>query len=217
MTYEPLNLTAELHAYMVGHGTPPDAVVADLVAETRALLPERAGMQVAPEQAAFISLLTKVAGVRYAVEVGTFTGLSSLAITRGLVDGGRLVCFDISEEYTAVARRYWERAGVADRVELRIGPAVDGLAGLPDEPVIEFAFVDADKENYSAYWDAIVPRLRPGGLVLVDNVLWRGRVLAPEHESDHAIVAFNDKVLGDERVELVMLPVADGLTIARRR
>lgn len=217
MTYKPLPLDADLHAYMLSHGTPPDDVVADLIAETRAVLPEDATMQVAAEQAAFLTMLTKVANVRDAVEVGTFTGLSSLSIARGLAEGGRLVCFDISEEFTRVARRYWARAGVDDRIELRIGPAVDGLAALPGGPAIDLAFIDADKENYQAYWAAIVPRLRPGGLVLVDNVLWGGRVLDPQRESDRAIVAFNDMVLGDDRVEVVMLPIADGLTIARRR
>ena len=217
MTYKPLPLDADLHAYMLSHGTPPDDVVADLIAETRAVLPEDATMQVAAEQAAFLTMLTKVANVRDAVEVGTFTGLSSLSIARGLAEGGRLVYFDISEEFTRVARRYWARAGVDDRIELRIGPAVDGLAALPGGPAIDLAFIDADKENYQAYWAAIVPRLRPGGLVLVDNVLWGGRVLDPQRESDRAIVAFNDMVLGDDRVEVVMLPIADGLTIARRR
>jgi caffeoyl-CoA O-methyltransferase len=217
MTFKPLPLTAELHAYMVGHGTPPDQVVADLVEETRSALPAEAQMQVAPEQAAFLTMLTRVAGVRNAVEVGTFTGLSSLAIARGLADGGRLVCFDISEEFTGVARRYWKRAGVDDRIELRIGPAAERLTELPPEAALDLAFVDADKEGYAVYWAELVPRLRPGGLILVDNVLWGGRVLDPQRDSDRAIVEFNDMVLGDDRVDVVMLPIADGLTIARRR
>jgi caffeoyl-CoA O-methyltransferase len=216
MTFKPLPLTAELHAYMVAHSSPPDQVVADLVAETRAALPAEAQMQVAPEQAAFLTLLTRVAGVRNAVEVGTFTGLSSLSIARGLADGGRLVCFDISEEFTGVARRYWKRAGVDDRIELRIGPAAERLTELPRDAAIDLAFVDADKEGYARYWAELVPRLRPGGLILVDNVLWSGRVLDPRQDSDRAIVEFNDMVLGDDRVEVVMLPIADGLTIARR-
>ncbi len=216
MTFKPLPLTAELHAYMVAHSSPPDQVVADLVAETRAALPAEAQMQVAPEQAVFLTLLTRVAGVRNAVEVGTFTGLSSLSIARGLADGGRLVCFDISEEFTGVARRYWKRAGVDDRIELRIGPAAEQLTELSRDAAIDLAFVDADKEGYARYWAELVPRLRPGGLILVDNVLWSGRVLDPRQDSDRAIVEFNDMVLGDDRVEVVMLPIADGLTIARR-
>jgi caffeoyl-CoA O-methyltransferase len=217
MTYRPLALTEDLHAYMIGHGSPPDAVTADLITETRAALPDDAGMQVAPEQAAFLRMLTGLVGARNAVEVGTFTGLSSLSIARGLVDGGRLTCFDISEEFTDIARRYWKRAGVDDRIELRIGAAADGLRALPAEPYLDLAFIDADKEGYATYWDELVPRMRAGGVILVDNVLWSGRVLDPQTESDRAMVAFNDKVLADDRVEMVMLPIADGLTMARRR
>src|SRR3954449_5637064 len=131
MSYKPLPLTPELHAYLLDHSTPPDEVTGDLIAETRAALPDDAGMQVAPEQAAFLRMLTSVMGVRRAVEVGTFTGLSSLSIARGLAGGGRLTCFDISEEFTGVARRYWKRAGVDDRIELRIGPAAERLRELP--------------------------------------------------------------------------------------
>lgn len=217
MTYKPLSLTPELHAYLLANSTPADAVVADLISETRENLPNEASMQIADEQAAFLRMLTSIAGVRQAVEVGTFTGLSSLSIARGLAAGGRLTCFDISEEFTGVARKYWERAGVADRIDLRIGPAADGLAELPAEPYLDLAFIDADKENYATYWAKLVPRVRPGGLLLVDNTLWSGRVLDPQRESDHAIVAFNDMVRRDERVETLILPIADGLTIARKR
>ncbi len=217
MSAKSLTITDELHAYLVAHGTPPDDVMADLVAETRSLLPEFAGMQIAPEQAAFMTILTRILGAEHAVEVGTFTGLSALAIARGLGAGGRLVCHDISEDYTAIARRYWQRAGVADRIEVRIGPAAETLRQLPAEPHIDLAFIDADKIGYPAYWNEIVPRLRPGGVVLVDNVLRDGHVLHPEDESDRAIVAFNDAVVADPRVETVMLPIADGLTMARRR
>ncbi|WDZ86815.1 O-methyltransferase [Micromonospora cathayae] len=217
MSLKSLSLTDELHAYLVAHGSPPDEIVRDLAEETRAVLPDEAGMQVAPEQAAFLTFLTRLLGVRQAVEVGTFTGLSSLAIARGLADGGRLTCFDISEEYTSVARRYWERAGVADRVELRIGPAADGLHELPRERYLDFAFIDADKVGYPVYWSELVPRMRPGGLIVVDNVLRGGRVIAPQNADDRAIAAFNDEVLADVRVDVVMLPVADGLTLARVR
>ena len=217
MTYKPLSLTPELHAYLLANSTPADAVVADLISETRENLPNEASMQIADEQAAFLRMLTSIAGVRQAVEVGTFTGLSSLSIARGPAAGGRLTCFDISEEFTGVARKYWERAGVADRIDLRIGPAADGLAELPAEPYLDLAFIDADKENYATYWAKLVPRVRPGGLLLVDNTLWSGRVLDPQRESDHAIVAFNDMVRRDERVETLIVPIADGLTIARKR
>lgn len=217
MSLRSLPLTEELHAYLVAHGAPPDEIVRDLVDETRAALPAEARMQVAPEQAAFLTFLTGLLGVRQAVEVGTFTGLSSLAIARGLADGGRLTCFDISEEYTSVARRYWTRAGVADRIELRIGPAADGLHELPHERYLDFAFVDADKVGYPVYWAELVPRMRPGGVIAVDNVLRGGRVIAPQDADDRAIAAFNDEVLADVRVDAVMLPIADGLTLARVR
>ena len=217
MTYKPLPLNDELHAYMLAHGTPPDELTADLITETRAALPDDAGMQVAPEQAAFLRLVTQLAGARQAVEVGTFTGLSSLSIARAMPADGRLVCFDISTEFTDVARRYWKRAGVDDRIELRIGAAAEQLRGLPTEPHLDLVFIDADKESYQTYWDELVPRVRPGGLLIVDNVLWKGRVLAPQAASDLAIVAFNDRVVADDRVEAVMLPIADGLTLARRR
>ncbi|MFC4148378.1 O-methyltransferase [Micromonospora mangrovi] len=217
MSSKPLPLTPELHAYLVAHGSAPDEVVRELEEETRAVLPDRAVMQVAPEQAAFLTFLTRLLDVRQAVEVGTFTGLSSLAIARGLADGGRLTCFDISEEYTDIARRYWARAGVADRIELRIGPAAETLRALPRERYLDLAFIDADKVGYPVYWDELVPRMRPGGLVAVDNTLRAGRVLAPENADDRAVAAFNDQIMADVRVDVVMLPLADGVTLARVR
>lgn len=216
MAYKGLPLSDELHTYALDHSTPPDAVTADLIAETRAALPGDATMQVAPEQAAFLRILTSVLDVRRAVEVGTFTGLSSLSIARGLGDGGRLFCFDISAEFTGIARRYWERAGVADRIELRIGPAAERLSELPAEPHLDLVFIDADKGGYPTYWNALVPRVRRGGLVLVDNTLWSGRVLNPQSDRDRDIVAFDDLAAADPRVDLVMLPIADGLTMARK-
>ncbi|NBE81360.1 O-methyltransferase [Micromonospora rubida] len=212
-----LPLTPDLHAYVVAHGSAPDEVMADLVEETLAALPAQAGMRVAPEQAAFLTFLTRLLGARQAVEVGTFTGLSSLAIARGLPEDGRLTCFDISEEYTGIARRYWARAGVADRIELRIGPAGETLRELPHDRYLDFAFIDADKTGYPVYWAELVPRMRPGGIVAVDNTLRGGRVLAPQNADDRAIAAFNDEVMADVRVETVLLPIADGLTLARVR
>ncbi|WP_328340174.1 O-methyltransferase [Micromonospora sp. NBC_00421] len=215
MTSKSLPLTPELHAYLVAHGSPPDEIIRDLAAETRAVLPEHSEMQVAPEQAAFLTFLTRLLGVRQAVEVGTFTGLSSLAIARGLPEDGKLTCFDISEEYTGIARSYWQRAGVADRVELRIGPAAERLRELPYERHLDFAFIDADKTGYPVYWAELVPRMRPGAVIAVDNTLRGGRVLAPRDAADRAIAAFNDEVLADVRVDAVMLPLADGVTLAR--
>ncbi|MGA4725971.1 O-methyltransferase [Micromonospora taraxaci] len=217
MTTKSIPLTDELHAYLVAHGSPPDEIIRDLAEETRSVLPEHATMQVAPEQAAFLTFLTRLLDARQAVEVGTFTGLSSLAIARGLPEGGRLTCFDISEEFTGIARRYWDRAGVQDRIDLRIGPAGDRLRELPQERYLDFAFIDADKTGYSIYWAELVPRMRPGGVIAVDNVLRGGRVIAPRDVSDRAIAAFNDEVLADVRVDPVMLPIADGLTLARVR
>ncbi|WP_431922863.1 O-methyltransferase [Micromonospora wenchangensis] len=217
MTTKPLPLTPELQAYIVAHGSPPDEIIRDLAEETRALLPAQAEMQVAPEQAAFLTFLTRLLGVRQAVEVGTFTGLSSLAIARGLPEDGRLTCFDISEEFTGIARSYWQRAGVADRIELRIGPAAETLRELPHERHLDFAFIDADKVGYPVYWAELVPRMRAGGVIAVDNTLRAGRVLAPRDEADRAIAAFNDEVLADVRVDAVLLPLADGVTLARVR
>jgi caffeoyl-CoA O-methyltransferase len=216
MSFRPLPLTPELHEYLLAHSTPPDDVVAELITETRAALPRNATMQIGFEQAAFLRMLTTALGVRRAVEVGTFTGLSSLSIARGLADGGRLTCFDISTEYTDVARRYWKRAGVDDRIELRIGPAAENLRSLPDEPHLDLVFIDADKESYSTYWNELVPRTKSGGLLLVDNTLWSGRVVAPQSESDRAVADFNALAVADTRVELVILPISDGLTMARK-
>lgn len=217
MSRKSLALTDELHTYLVEHGSPPDRVARELIAETVAALPDRAGMQVAPEQAAFLTFLTRLIGARQAVEVGTFTGLSALAIARGLPADGQLICFDVSDEYTAVARRYWQKAGVADRIELRLGRAADTMQSLPAVPHLDLAFIDADKTGYPTYWAELVPRMRPGGVIAVDNVLRAGRILAPRDDDDRAIADFNEQLLKDDRVELVMLPIADGLTLARRR
>ena len=216
MTYEPLQLTPDLHTYLLAHSTPPDTVTADLIAETRANLPDAAGMQVAPEQAAFLKILAAVTQTRNAVEIGTFTGLSSLAIARGMAEGGKLICFDVSTEWTDIAQRYWRRAGVQDRIELRIGPAADGITALPAEEHLDLVFIDADKENYTTYWNALVPRMRRGGLVLVDNVLWSGRVLDPRNQRDQGVVDFNAAAVADTRVELVIVPIGDGITMARK-
>jgi caffeoyl-CoA O-methyltransferase len=218
------NLSADIHAYLVAHGTPPDAVQTDLIAETQAL-GGIAAMQIAPEQGALMEMLARLVGATFAVEVGTFTGYSAMCIARGLTPGGRLLCCDVSEEWTNIARRYWDRAGVADRIELRIAPAVDTLRALPPLPLIDLAFIDADKPSYIAYFEELVPRLRPNGLLLVDNVLWSGRVVdrvgsEADGEADdntRALRAFNDHIAADERVDVVMLPVADGLTLARKR
>lgn len=212
-------LDPAVHRYLVTHGSPPDDVAMRLTSETRRRLPGRAGMQVAPEQAALLTLLTKLVDAHLAVEVGTFTGTSALAIARGLASTGRLICCDVSEEWTAIGRPYWTEAGVADRIEVRIGPAIETLHSLAAEPVVDLAFVDAEKSEYVDYWEALVPRLRPGGVMVVDNVLWSGAVVDPARtdERTEAMRRFNDHVAADQRMESVMLPLADGVTISRKR
>lgn len=212
-----LGLSTELHEYAVAHGTPPDAVQESLIGATQAL-GGVSRMQIAPEQGAFMTILTKLVGVRFAVEVGTFTGYSSICIARGLEPGGRLLCCDVSEDWTAIAREHWTMAGVEDRIDLRIGPAADTLRALPADPPIDLAFIDADKTGYRTYYDEIVERLRAGGVVLVDNVLWSGNVIDPSDTSadTEAIRAVNDHIAQDPRVEVVLLPIADGLTLARK-
>lgn len=202
-------------AYVAAHSDPLDPVAQALVERTAAL-GSVAGMQIGPDQAALMTTLARLTGARRAVEVGTFTGMSSLAIARGLPDGGRLVCCDVSEEWTAIARQAWADAGVDDRVELRIGPAADTLAGdlFGDEP-IDLAFVDADKPSYATYHELLVPRLRPGGLLAVDNTLWGGAVVEPADDDVNrtAIRDYNDHAVADLRVSTVLLTVGDGLTL----
>jgi caffeoyl-CoA O-methyltransferase len=211
-------LAEDAHAYLVAHGTPPDDVQQALIEET-AKLGGVANMQIAPEQGTFLTMLTRLVGARSAVEVGTFTGYSSLCIARGLGTGGRLLCCDVSEEWTAIARKFWSKAGVEDRIELRIAPAVETLEALPSEESIDLAFIDADKPNYRNYYEALLPRMRRNGVIGVDNVLWGGSVLDPgaNDENAQAIKDFNDFLASDDRVDVVMLPLADGLTLARKR
>lgn len=211
-------LTDSLAEYLASHGSAPDDVASRLIAETAALGAE-SGMQIAPDQGRFLQLLAELTRATDAVEVGTFTGYSALCIARGLGAGGHLLSCDISEEWTSIGRRYWAEAGVADRIELRIGPAGDTLASLPDAPLWDLAFIDADKPGYPDYWEKVVRRMRVGGLILVDNVLWRGRVADPSDASEGtaAMRSFNDLVAADGRVEAMILAIGDGLTVARRR
>ncbi|MFF9397433.1 MULTISPECIES: O-methyltransferase [unclassified Streptomyces] len=211
-------ITDELYAYMLAHNPPLDAVQRELVETTYARLPEQAGMQSAEEQAPLLAFLVRLTGARHIVEVGTFTGFSALAMARALPADGRLIACDISEEWTAYGREAWERAGVADRIDLRIAPALDTLRAMPVEPHIDLAYLDADKGNYIAYWEELVPRMRPGGLLVADNVLFHGLVTDPRATgSAAAIQAFNDHVAADPRMDSVMLTVSDGLSLSRRR
>jgi len=212
------HLGPEIHQYIVAHGTPPDAVQQELIEETRKL----GGislMQIAPEQGAFMTLLARAIGARRAIEVGTFTGYSTLCLARGLPTEGRVIACDVSQDWTAIARRYWEKAGVAEKIDLRIGPAAETLRALPEEPVFDLAFIDADKPSYPVYYELILARLRNGGLILVDNVLWMGQVVNPAATDPQtsAIRAFNDAVARDPRVDCAMLAVSDGLTLLRKR
>ncbi|MGH9246281.1 MAG: O-methyltransferase [Acidimicrobiales bacterium] len=220
MTSSPqaLTVTPDLYRYLVERGTPPDELQRDLIEETEAL-GGVATMQIGAEEGALLRLLTRLVGARFAVEVGTFTGYSSICIARGLAAGGRLLCCDVNEEWTAIARRYWRRAGLADRIELRLGPAVDTLRSLPAEPPVDLAFIDADKTGYASYWDELAPRVRSGGLIVVDNTLWSGRVVDPDatDENTQTIRQFNDLVAADDRFETVVLPIRDGVTIAHKR
>ena len=212
-------ITAEVESYAVEHGSEqPGDVLEQLRADTAAL-GSASGMQIGPDEGQLLTVLTGLVGARKAVEVGTFTGYSSLCIARGLAEGGRLLCCDVSEEWTALARSAWEAAGVADRIDLRIAPALETLRSLPSDPDIDLVFIDADKPGYADYWQELVPRVRPGGVLLADNVLWSGRVVAedPDDKNGQALRAFNDMVAGDDRVEAVVLTAFDGLTIARRR
>ncbi|WP_323181164.1 DUF2218 domain-containing protein [Streptomyces virginiae] len=205
--------------YLLSHHTPADEILGELAMATREATAGAAHMQISSDEGALLTMLTRLTGARFAVEVGVFTGYSALCIARGLADGGRLLACDVSEEWTAVGRPYWERAGVADRIDLRIAPALETLRALDPEPVIDIAFIDADKHNYPLYYEEIVRRLRPGGLVVLDNVFLGGRVLDPTYQEEPhlAMRHLNGLITVDERVESVMLPVRDGLTIARRR
>jgi caffeoyl-CoA O-methyltransferase len=166
-----------------------------------------------------MTLLARVTGARRAIEVGTFTGYSTLCLARGLPADGRVIACDVSREWTAIGRRYWEKAGVAEKIDLRIGPAAETLRALPEEEGFDLAFIDADKPNYPVYYELILARLRHGGLILVDNVLWMGQVVNPEASDPQtqAIRSFNDAVARDARVECVMLPISDGLSLLRKR
>jgi caffeoyl-CoA O-methyltransferase len=207
-----------IDAYAGDHSTGPDELQRDLQAITLAKTGSRSVMQIGDDQAVLMETIVRAMGARRAVEVGTFTGYSSVAIARGLGPGGRLLCCDVHEEWTDIARDAWERDGIADRVELRIGPAADTLRALPQEEQFDFAFIDADKTGYPIYYEEILPRLRAGGLILIDNVLQGGRVVdeTATDESVVAIRALNDTIVADPRVRVVMLPIGDGVSVVQK-
>jgi len=219
MTRRSEQISLHLNAYLTAHSTPPDAILRELATETAERYPNEISLQVAPEMGTFLTLLTRVSRARSGLEVGTFTGYSSICIARGLGAGGRLLCCDVSEEWTSVARKYWEKAGLSDRIELRLGPALDTLRALPETEAFDVAFIDADKIAYPKYWAEVVPRVRGGGVIMVDNTFSHGRVLdaGNDNPSVIAVRTMNDMAAADERVELIMLPIGDGLTVAFKR
>lgn len=213
-----IGLDSDLLGYVVAHSGGEDSVAAELAAVTREKFGDLAGMNIEQDQGRFLEFLVGLVGARTVVEVGTFTGMSALFLARGLPEGGRLVCFDLDESYVEVGRPYWERAGVADRIEVRIGSASEGLEAWPTGEPIDLAFVDADKPAYGTYLGLLLERLSPGGVVAVDNVLWGGAVLDPDVNDEHteAIRSFNDRVTADPALDSVMLGIGDGLTLIRR-
>ena len=214
MTDKFTEMTSELHRYAVEHSE-RDGLLRELAEETDGL-GGVAVMMMAPEQGALTTLLVRAIGARRALEIGTFTGYGAISIARGLPDDGYLLALDVSEEWTQLARRYWERAGLADRIELRLGPALETLASLPDGEPFDFAFIDADKESYPAYYEEALRLLRPGGLVMIDNVFRGGTVADPENDEPAtlAVRELNDRVVSDDRVLSAMVGVADGITLA---
>jgi len=213
-----LQLTPELHRYVVDHGARQDDVLRRLEAET-AELGDIAIMQIAADQGAFMTLLVRAIGARRALELGTFTGYSAICIARGVPEDGLLVTCDLNDEWTRIARRYFDEAGVAGRIDLRLGPALETLRALPSDEPFDFAFIDADKAEYPDYYEEVLRVLRPGGLAMLDNVLRGGEVLEPEatDERGRGTREVNERIATDERVDVAMLAVADGITLVRKR
>ena len=193
-----------------------DPLDAELRAETTRVAGDLARMQVGEEQATFLGILAAACGAQRAIEIGTFTGTSSIAIARAIGPKGTLLCCDVSRVWTDIARRYWSRAGVSDRIELRIAPAIETLHALPADAEFDFAFIDADKVSYDSYYESLLPHMRTGSLILIDNALQHGRVAEPSDESSQAIAALNAKLVRDTRVECALLTVADGIMLCRK-
>ncbi|MEJ8566311.1 class I SAM-dependent methyltransferase [Elongatibacter sediminis] len=219
MSRQTLNLGDDLYDYLLRVSLREPELFAELREETAAL--PGAAMQISPEQGQFMRLLVELTGARRALEVGTFTGYSALSVALAMPEDGTVITCDISEQSTAIARRYWARAGLSDRIELRLGPALHTLDTLLEQSAesFDFAFIDADKENYDGYYERLLGLVRPGGLIAIDNVLWGGSVIDPaKTDADTlAIRQLNEKLAVDDRVSLSMLPVGDGLTLARVR
>ncbi len=222
MSNRTLEMTDAVYEYLLEVSLREDPLLARLREET--LAHPMAVMQISPEQGQFMALLARLAGAVHCIEVGVFTGYSSLCVARALPEEGRIVACDVSEEYTAIARRYWAEAGVDDRIDLRLAPALETLDGLLADSgpgVFDFGFIDADKENYTGYYERLLRLIRPGGLIAVDNTLWSGRLAEPPSEDDsadtRALRAFNVALHDDDRIDLSLVPIGDGLTLARIR
>lgn len=220
MTSRTLALTDEIYDYLCRASLREPALLARLREETAAL--PGAGMQIAPEQGQFMALLVELIGAKRCIEIGTFTGYSALSVALALPADGKVIACDIDEETTAVARRYWTEAGVADRIELRLGPAVetlDGLIAQGGRDAYDFIFIDADKEGYDSYYERALTLLRPGGLLAIDNVLWNGAVAdrTRQDADTRSIRALNAKLQGDQRVSISLVPIGDGVMLARKR
>jgi caffeoyl-CoA O-methyltransferase len=207
-------VTQELVDYLARHSR-QDEVLARVERETSQL--PNAMMATTPDEAALLTMLARLVGARRALEIGTFTGYGAISIARGLADGGSLLCLEVSTEYAEIARRNVESAGLSDRVSVEVGPADEALRAMPEEPTFDYVFIDADKGGYPTYYDLVIPRLVPGGLLLLDNVLLRGAVLDPVDERTRTMDELNNRVTADERVDSVMALIADGLTLVRKR
>ncbi len=220
MSNTTLNLNDQLYEYLLGVSLRESEVLQALREET-ANLPEH-NMQISPEQGQFMRLLVQLIGATKGIEIGVFTGYSALSMAMGLPEEGRLIALDVSEEWTNVGRRYWEMAGVAHKIDLRIAPAIESLQNLVaegKEGTFDFAFIDADKENYYNYYEYCLQLLRPNGLIAIDNVLWSGKVADVDNSEAEtvAIRALNKKLHKDDRIDLSLLPLSDGLTLIRKK
>ena len=208
----------ELADYISAHSTKPDDVQRRLMTATDEGTGDASRMQIGGDQGTFFEIFASTMGARNAIEVGTFTGYSALSIARGIGPTGRLICCDVSEEWTAIARDHWKLAGVADRIDLRIAPALETIAALPAGTQFDLAFIDADKGNYANYFEALLPLMRVGGVILVDNTLWSREVLDTKATEAHtvALQAFNKMVVADRRVRCVIIPMGDGVTLIQK-
>ncbi len=220
MSARPTALTEALHDYLLAHGVRESAVMRRLREETARH--EMGRMQISAEQGALMALLVQATGAKRALEIGVFTGYSALVVADAMGAAGRLTALDVNAEYTEIARRFWAEAGLAERIELRLGDARESLAALRREGLdgtYDFAFIDADKSGYDIYYEQCLALVRPGGLILIDNTFYMGRIAEPERwqESGAVVDALNKKIRGDEWVTIVMLPIGDGLTICRKR